>query len=246
MSKLDAFLLYSLSALFVTAAVNSFVKNIAASIFISFLIIVLFRTVFLHFFVRKRNKSVISVPEMETELSIMAGEQLDYFFSVVPSAFSPQKCECGFTYNEKNRLVFVAPNYKFSPSSPDDVAKFYRAAKKIKADSVTVLGRFPSRNVFVFAASLDILFKFIPSKKLHKFLLSQNALMPKRRKIKNPKKPALKSVFSGIFTKQRAKFFLLSGLSLSVFAFFGVMQAYYFVMCAICIICAIVCLLRKT
>lgn len=246
MTALDALLTYILGTVLLTVIVNSIAKNLAVSIFIAVLLVILFRAVFLHIFNRKRNKSVISVAEMENEFSLMAGEQTDFLFARVPSAFNPEKCDGGFTYTEKGRKILVAANYKFSSTGADDVAKFYRVAKKVKADSVTVLGRAPSRSVLVFAAGLDVRFTFLRSARLHKFLLSQNALMPKRRKIKNPKKPSFKTLFSDVLSKKRGKYFLICGLSLSVFAFFGTMRVYYFVFCALCFALAIGCFLRKT
>lgn len=246
MKKTDAILIYLLGTVLLTVIVNSVMKNLAASIFISLLLIILFRAVFIHIFNRKRNKSVISVTEMENELSLMASEQIDFFIGRAPKAFNPEKCECGFTYTEKEKKILVAANYKFSATSADDVARFYRSAKKNKTDSVTVLGRAPSRGVLVFAGELDIKFTFLSSKRLHKFLLTQNALMPKRRKIKNPKKPNLKTIFADVLSPKKGKYFLLCGLSLSVFAFFGALKIYYFIACAVCFVLAVCCFLKKT
>ena len=182
---------------------------------------------------------------METELSIMGAEQSDLIIKTIPGAYGAKKCENGFTIT-KNVKTFVACNYKFSPTGFDDVAKFYRIAKKEKAFLIIVLGRMPKREVMVLASSLDISFRFVKSKKLHKFLLTRNALMPKRKKVKSRVKPRLSSSLNVIFARNRAKYFAFSGLSLALFSFLGIMRIYYLITCGVCLALALFCAVRKT
>ncbi len=246
MSKLDKFLIIILAGFILTALLRPLVKDVAAAAFIAFLLVILLFVFGTHIYNRKKNKSEISVSDAENALSLMGNEQLDFFFERTPPAYAPEQKDGGFIFFRNDVKHFVAPNYKFSPTSADDVARFYRAAKKNRADSVIVLGRQPSRNVLVFASSLDVRFVFLSSGKLHKYLLKQNALMPKPRKTKKPSKPSLKTVFNGIFLKDRAKYYLLSGISVAFLSFLTPYKIYYLVAGGLCLILAGVCFFRKT
>ena len=245
MRKSDAILLYLLGSVFLSLCVYSLIKNFVLSLFIAFLLLIFFRTIFLHFYRRRKNKAVISVVDMETELSLMGSEQLDFFLSVAPAPFRPERVENGFIITDRDR-IFVATNYRFSPTGADDVAKFYRFARKEKIGIVWVLGRRPTRQTMSFATSLDVLFRFVPSKKVHSYLRTRNALMSKRRLVRTRTRPAWRTIFSEAFTQKRAKYFALSGLSLSIFALFGTMRVYYFILCGVCLLLALICALKKT
>ena len=245
MTLLDKILIYLLGSVLTYLILYSIIKSVAASIFITLLLIILFRAIILHLYVRRKNKSVISVNDMENELALMGGEQSEFIMKAVGKYFKPQKHECGFFITDKEKKIMIVTNFKFSATGADEVARFYRIAKKENVYEIWVLGKSPARNVCVFCASLDIKIKFIPSKKLHTYLLKQNALMPKRKIIKNPQKIKLKNIFNGAFTKKRAKYFALSGLWLAIFAFFGVMRIYYITICCICFALSLICVLKR-
>ena len=245
MTLLDKILIYSLGSILIYLILYSIIKNVAASVFITFLLIILFRVIIIHIYVRRKNKSVINVSDMENELALMGGEQSDFIMKAVGEYFKPQKHECGFYITDKNKKIMVVTNFKFSTTGADEIARFYRIAKKESVYEIWVLGKSPARNVCVFCASLDIKIKFIPSKKLHTYLLKNNALMPKRKIVKNPKKIKFKNVFNGAFTKKRAKYFALSGLWLALFAVFGIMRVYYITVCCICFALALICALKR-
>lgn len=246
MSKLDKLLLVVLGSFIITAVLRPLVKNVVAAAFIAFLLVVLLLVLISHAYNRRKNKSVITVSEMENALALMGNEQLDFFLERVPPAYKPEKYDCGFIFFRNDAKIFVAPNYKFSPTSADDAARFYRAAKKQRADTVIVLGRQPSRGVMVLTSNLEVRFRFLQSNKLHKFLLNQNALMPKPRKVKKPLKPSFRAVFNGFFLRERAKYFLLSGISIAALSFLTPYKIYYIVVSGVCMTFAVVCLLRKT
>ena len=48
-----------------------------------------------------------------------------------------------------------------------------------------------------------------------------------------------------IFDKKRARYFALSGISLALFSIFSPIRIYYLVICAICLVCAVICLVKK-
>ena len=244
MTLFDKIVLYAFASAFFTLTFYTLFKNLAAAILASVLLVVAVRAVWLRLYVRRRKKE-IGVGEMENALAMMGNEQAGYFLSVVPQAYAPELRESGIVYFDGKKKVYLFPNYKFSATGRDDVARFYRAAKKEKVDVCYVLGRQPDRQTYLLSNSLDILFTFIPSKKLHKFLASQNALMPKPRRVKNPKRPSFKHLLDEAFTKKRAKYFALSGLSVTLLGFFVPFRAYYFVFGGLSLLLSIACLVRK-
>lgn len=244
MNLLDRILLYLLGTFIVYSVTYSIAKNIAVSLFVSFLLIVLFRTVFIHLLTKKRNKTEISISDMEKEFALMGKEQADYIFNTVAPYFKPQKTENGFFIEKNDKRIYVVTNFKFSPTGADEVAKFYRHAKANNIYEVWILGKNPPRAVSLLAGNLNLKIKFLQSKKLHSYLHSQNALMPKKRIIKNPHKPNFKNIYNGIFAKNRAKYFALSGLWLAFFSLFGFMRIYYLVTCVLCFVVALICSLK--
>ena len=245
MTFLDKILLYLLGSFILYIITYYTVKNIAAAVFISFLLVILFRAIFIHLYVKKRNKSVISISDMEKEFALMGKEQTDYILNTVAPYFKPEKTENGFFITKDNKLIYIVPDYKFSPIGADEVAKFYRHAKKNNVSEIWILGKNPPRAVSVLAGNLDLKIKFPQSKKLHSYLHSQNALMPKKRAVKNPRRPNFKNIYNGIFAKNRAKYFALSGLWLAFFSLFGFMRIYYLIMCVLCFVVALICALKR-
>ena len=246
MKQTDKILFYLLGFVFLTLLLFSFVHNLAAALLIAFLLLVVLRTVILHLYVRRKRKKVISVAEMEKAFSLMGGEQTDFFFSAIPPAFHPRKTEGGILLFREQQILFIAPNYKFSTTGADDTARFFRLAKKENATHVYILGRYPNRQVLVLGNSFDISFTFVRGKKLHRYLLSRNALPEKVKTVRTRKKENFCVLLENAFTKKRAKYFALSGLTILLFGFFTPMRVYYFIFSGICLLCTFVCLFRKT
>ena len=244
MKRSDFVVIYLSSFFFFAFLFASLVKNFVYGLVISFFFIIFLRFVIIRFSARRKRLTVINVQDMESELALMGSEQVDFLLKNAPLPYSPMKTENGF-FITKTERIYIACNYKFSPTSIEDVAKFYRHAKKNKVLKVVVLGKYPQRATIVFASSLDVLFKFESSKKLHKFLETRDGLMPKRKIVFHRRKKKFGAIIALAFTKKRAKYFALSSLSLVAFAFFTPMRIYYFVFCAVSLVLAVVCLLQK-
>ena len=235
-------LLYLISFVISYAASDNFV----AALFIGFLLWVLFNRLFIHFFNRYADKKNITVSRME-DLFALKGlpYQNDFFFSLAPDYFNPRKGEGYFivTVNCVETLVFA--NFKFSPCSMDDIAKFYRTAKELNIAKVLVLSRLNPRNVVLFANSLDVETEFVSSHKVRKFLIKQNRLpedLPKKEK----KTPVDKrEIIRSVFVRKRAKYFLISGITLAFLSLIGPMKIYYAVVSVICLAFALACLFRE-
>lgn len=246
MGKIDKVLLFVLATVIGVIIFKVVTKNLVASVFIALLISTTVTIILIHVINRRKNKKVITVTEMENEFALLGSGQIEYLTSTIPEKFSPIKKDNGFIYDKDGNKVYVACNYKFSTTSFDDVAKFYRQAKEYGVSQVYVCGKQPTRNVILFASELDVLFRFLPSKKLHAYLLNQNKLPTKRKVIRPRRKLSLKNNISSIFNKKRAKHFAISGLVLGITAIFTPFTVYYVVFCSICLILSIICLLTKT
>ncbi len=243
MTKFDKIII-SIGIFFIyTLIFTAIVKSIVAALFIAMLLSIMTYQVSVHLHNRFHNKKIISLAEMEKLFAIMGNAQNAYFIKATPSYFEPISLDCGFYISLNCSPVAIFPNYKFSPCSLDDIAKFYRITKDSEISSVWVLSKQNARSTILFAKGLDVDFNFIPTKRVHKFLANQNFLPPSlpTKKVKL-KKADYKEVFNNIITKKRAKYFLFSGFTLGILAFFTPIKAYYIVVSIICIILGILCL----
>ncbi len=221
-------------------------KNVAAALFISMLITVLIYRVTIHLHNRYSDKKNISLIEMEKLFALMGSAQVEFFINATPEYFCPQAIEYGFIMTANCKKIAIYPNYKFSPSSLDDISKFYRSAKSNNISEVYVLSKLNDRSTVLFSRSLDIEFCFVPSRKVYKFLQKKNCLpqsiIKKKTKIK---KSDLKDILSNVFVKKRAKYFFMSGVSLGLLSFLTPIKVYYIIVSAICILLGIGCIIRE-
>lgn len=246
MTKLDKAILNFVVFFIFSLIFTAIVKNIAGALFIALLLSILTNRVTIHLYNRFHDKKTISLSEMENLFAIMGGGQTAFFIKATPSYFEPKVLDCGFYISLNCKSIAIFPNFKFSPCSLDDVAKFYRIAKDNNIEQAWVLSKLNARSTILFAKSLDINFTFVHTKKVHKFLTNQNALPPMltQKKVKL-KKADIKEIFSNIFLRKRAKYFLFSGISLGLLAFFTPIKAYYIVVSIICLLLCIGCLFRE-
>ena len=192
---------------------------------------------------------------MEELFAIMGTEQVEYFMNVTPPCFCPQKSDNGYIVTLNLVKTLLIPYFRFAPCSKEDIAKFYREAKKNGIKNIKVLSKLNNRQTVLFARELDVEFDFVSSKKVRKYLYNHNAL-PEVIKKSSEKKQTLKDFlkksrtewkefFFGIFIKKRAKYFLLSSISMAILSFFTPLKWYYVTVSAITLVCGITCLLRE-
>lgn len=247
MTKFDKIIISISVFAFILIWMIFFVENIAVAIFITLLITILVLTVGLHILNRKEDKSRISITEMENLFALYGNEyQINLLKKAIPEYFSPQNIENGIEFTQNLQKIGAFINYKYSPLSPEDLAKFYRQAKKNELVKAYVLSRPSPRNVLVLAASLDIEFVFVTSRQFHKYLYRQNLLMEKTKPVK-AKRPKRKfsEVFVEIFQKKRAKYFFITALTLSLYLIITPYKLYYLILLSIVLCFGIVCLLRR-
>lgn len=223
------------------------VRNLAAAIFIGFLLWVTFNRVTIHILNRRKDKNKITVAQMEDRLALYGiGGQVEFFVKATPPCFTPVPFDCGFEATINCEKVIIFPNYKFSPCSMEEIAKFYRLAKEKNSKRIWILSRLNPRSLVLFARTLDVEFEFKNSKTVRKFLYNRNMLMEKI-----PKKPVKrnkinwKELISGIFIKRRAKYFLFVGLSLAFLSIFSPLKIYYAVMSIFALGMGVACLFRE-
>lgn len=199
-----------------------------------------------HFLERKEIKGKISVASMENLLALNGFEfQLELIQKATPQYFGPEAIDGGMLLTMNCQKTAVFPNYKYSPSTLEDIAKFYRQAKRHSVAKVYLLSRANPRNVQVLAASLDIPFTFVPSRKLHRYLYSRNLLM-EEVKVKKPRvKRPLKEVLADIFQRRRAKYFFISALSLALITLITPYKIYYLILTTLSVIMGVGCLFAK-
>lgn len=223
-------------------------RNFAAAVFIAFLLWITVNRLAVHLLNRRKDKKQTTITQMEDALALMGiSGQTELFIKATPPCFEPTALECGFEATLNCEKIAVFPNYKFSPCNPEEIAKFYRMAKERGIKTVWILSRLNPRSVVLFAGNLEIDFQFKTSRSVRRFLYNRNMLPEKIRKSAKKKAPVKwKELFSGIFIRRRAKYFLFAGLSLAFLSIFGPLKILYIVMSALTLVMGLVCLIRES
>jgi hypothetical protein len=222
------------------------IDNIAVSVFIALLLSILFNRLGVHILNRKDDKSKISISEMENLLSLYGIDyQIDLILSAIPNYFNPIQTDYGVILTLNCEQVQIFTNYKYNSCSMEDIAKFYRTAKKNGISTAYILSRQNPRNILVLATSLDIKFTFITSKQLHKKLYNHNLLMENIKPVKEKQKVKLSEILAEIFQRKRAKYFFICALILSLSCIITPYKIYYMIITSIVASFGIACILKK-
>ena len=255
MKKIDKVTINIIAFLAILLISLSLIKNFAASVLIAFLLTVTLYKLFVHFYSRMEKINKISVSKMEELFAIMGSEQVNYFINVTPPCFCPQKADSGYIITLNCEKTMIFPQYKFSPCSNEDIAKFYREAKKYDVENIKILSKLNARQTIMFARELDVNFEFVPSKNVRRYLYNHNALPELIKKEPEKRKSAIeffkkapaewKEFFSSIFIKKRAKYFFLSSISMAILSLFTPLKWYYILMSIVTLACGITCVLRE-
>lgn len=228
------------------------VKNVASAAIIAFLLTVTVCVSFLKILNRYQKTKKISVSKAEDGLSFIGiSAQTELFISALPSETAKKINDFCFAYDENGKKIIVFPNYKFFPTSKDDIAKFFRTCKDNGVNDCVVLSRQNSRELLLFARGLPLNFKFLPTKVVRDFLVRRNLedkfALPKKPKIKTKKKfskQSLRELIHGIISKDKAKYFLISGAGLVFGCIFTPLKIYYLIFAVITLSLSIVCYIK--
>lgn len=244
MNRFDILVINTIGIALVLLWMSYFVNSFVEALFISILIFIVLRTLALHILNRFHIKKNISVWEMSQTLAIMGVEKVcDLLFATVPTIYNPTIDNNCLIFERNNKKILVYPNFKFSNVTGDELVKIWRYAKSKDIDIIWSLARLHQRSVILLAQSLDMEFLFPSAKKLHKFLVSQNAMPEKNFDHKKTKtKINIRESLSNVFIKKRAKLFLFSGLSLALFSIFTPLTIYYLIMATIALALSVTCI----
>ena len=201
-------------------------KNYVAGMFIGYLFWIVCRTIFLYIINRYHVTKNITVSEMENIFAVWGTQlQQEHFFNLLPSCFSPviENCFIRYTKNGEDNIMIL--NYKFSPTSCEDVAKVYREWKNFPG-KISILGKTPSKDVLLLAGSLPIRIEFPSSKSVRKFLIKSNAL-PSKIPSKKSTKASLSIAFNSTFSPEKAKYYFFSAIFFSFYAILNIHRIWY-------------------
>ena len=217
-------------------------KNYVAGMFIGYLVWVIGRTAFLYLTNRYKIVKNMTTKEMEEVFSMWGiKQQTEFFFGILPSRFEPSMTENVVSYDHNGAKIKLYPNYKFSPTSCEDVAKIYRENKDYDG-KLYILGKMPSKEVLLLAGKLPLNITFLSSKEVRKQLIKQNAL-PEKLPIKVCSKKSLSSAFSDTFAPEKAKYYFLSALFCSFYAILNVQRKWYIAFTVLLIVLGMGCVL---
>ncbi len=243
MKVFDKIILYGILFSFLSLLLYAFTKNFAVSFFVAFLGTVFLRSAFLLLYSHRKRKGKIDTKSMEDTLSILSPtEQKDLLLSTIPSRYILEE-DTNYILLQKEERICLFLNYKFSPTSCDDLARFYRSIREKDVEKIVVLGRMPSRNVVVLSKSFPVPIIFLSPSRLKKYLTKHNAL-PKPLPVPPKRKPNPKEVFRDAFSPDRMKYYGGGALFFAFYAFFGVMKIWYSVFCGISLLCGFLCMYR--
>ena len=269
MTVFDRFLFRLIGFLSLLLLSYSLAGNWGVAALIAFLIMVLIDRGLALLTSRKQTLKKISVSELEETFALLGSQEQQTFFSeAIPSTLSPKIEESGVTFLRNDEKEFLLPSYKFSPIGYDDVAKALRDAFKTDSKKIHIIGKKPRKEVVLFSRKFGTSIDFIPTRNVLHFLYSQNKLPKRIFEIPNKNKKSTIAAFfekmrkkkiretlsewksdlftflSDTFSRRRAKFFLLSSLSLAFIALFVPWTVYYVTFSAIALIMSLICLTR--
>jgi len=193
---------------------------------------------------RFANAKTLSRAELFRLLSVMGSdESTALLFSTLPvdarSDFAPPF----FVLND-DTLVFN--NIKFVPTTEEDIAKLYRACKARGFTKAILVARRTDRRLLAFAASLGLSVRCPDPLTVKHYLYRHNALPepPAPLKIKLPKFK-IKELFSVIFERRKAKYYIFSGVMLLLMSLITPLRLYYLIFASVPLIFALISFLSK-
>lgn len=236
---LDVFLIVFLTLLFYLI-----VKNAIAAMFIAYLSLIVIRSIVIYLVNRHRIVyNNVSVKEMEDIFAVWGTEkQAEYFFSLFPAYYSPELIGNKIVFRKNRIKNVIVCNYKFSPTSCDDVAKLYREQGPNEETKIYVLGKTPPKNVLLLTGTLSFDIVFLSSRKVRKTLLKHNAL-PESFKKKPGVKPSRKELLSGILDTSRTRYYFLSSLFFLFYSLLNVYRIWYLLLAALTFVMGALCLI---
>ncbi len=234
--RLDRVLISILGFVIIFIWVNYFIDGFTVSIFISFLIFLGVRAIFLHIFNRYLRLKNITVWEMSQSFAIMGAEETcKHFMQLIPENYQPRIIDNYIIFEKNHSNILIYPIFKTVAVSTEEFLKMWRLSQKNNVKTIWMLARERYRNIITLSNSLDGNFFFFSAKKIHTFLVNHNALPEKnfsRKKTKDKVKFSFLAL-SEIFVKRRAKYFLFSGTILAILSFFVPLTLYYLIMSTI-------------
>lgn len=216
-------------------------KVFIAGIFIGYLVWVVCRALFLFLSSRFHLNKNLSAKEMENVFAVWGTQkQAEYFLRLLPALYSPVLIGNAIRLFKNGVPVVLIFNYKFSPTSCEDVAKIYRE-KKSDEEKFICLGKTPSKDVLILGNTLSLSIEFPSSQKVRNFLIKHNA-MPTGFPMRKTKR-SLKLAFSNTFSAEKAKYYFLSAVFCAFYALFNIQRVWYISFCVLLIVSGVCCVL---
>ena len=164
-------------------------KVFIAGLFIGYLVWIVSRTLFLYASNRFRTTKNLSVKEMENVFAVWGtAKQAEHFFRLFPSSYHPELVGNKIKLIRNDTPITIVFNYKFSPTSCEDVAGIYRESRK-ENEKIYCFGKSPSKEVFLLTNTLSLPIEFCSSRKVRKYLIKNNAMPEKIYLILERKNP---------------------------------------------------------
>ncbi len=239
---------FSISVFFLLLIVSYLaMKDAVGAMIVSFLLTVTITVSFLHLTKRYMIKRNVPLQKVEDGLSFIGiKEQTNLFLSSLPPALRSEKKDNYILIGEKYILF---PCYRFSPCTKEDVSRFYRICREEGREDAYILSRQVPRDTLLFARTLPINYRFVTTKEVRTYLKKHNLLdnvtLPKKEVKVRSRKEFFSTMLNNLTKKERARYYAVTGISLTLLGIFTPLTIYYSVFAMLSFLMAIVCCVKS-
>ena len=189
---------------------------------------------------RASSKTKYKREKLEFQMAVLgSGYALKIYKQLFPSASETYDGKC---FASGDTLYFSA--YKFFACSVEDVCQAFRLAREKGFEKIVVLCKSADRGAVKLSGSLGVKISFEKSRDIYKKLLKAS-LLPELTFEKKPEKFSLSDVLELVFQKQNIRYYLVTGLMLTLISLVSPAKTYYIVVGTFSLAMALICARRR-
>lgn len=189
---------------------------------------------------KSRGKRKYTADKLDRRLALLGNK---YVIELYRDAFYPNSVIVNERYFSAEDGVHYA-NYKFSAVGQEDVAAAYRLCKDTGLERINIICKSADRGAVALSQSLEPDFTFVGIKKLYKKLKKEYAL-PDIAESNNKAAFSLGGLWEIVFNKANIRYYLITGLMLSLMYLIVPFKGYYLAASTISLALAIISALKK-
>lgn len=186
------------------------------------------------------SKTKYKREKLEFQMAVLgSGYALKIYKQLYPSATETTDGKC---FASGDTLYFSA--YKFFACTVEDVCQSYRIAKEKGLSKIVVLCKNVDRQAQRISESFGMKITFETGKDIYK-KLQKASLLPELTFEKKPEKFSAADVLGLMFQKQNIRYYLVTGLMLTLISLVSPAKTYYIVVGTFSLVMALICALKR-